>query len=628
MNNEYKYKYYNGIFEILKIDYEAILKDFTIFKIDMDLKEFFGESICSEERTSFFKSVREIKNLNCSYLKGSLYLLGTKDCQAEKYNFVKSYVKGGVQRLGTKEELEKIDKLILLNLLVKYISFKIFKDETKKDVKYIDNRPLHLFLNEEKDIFRFFKVLFENSDTQDKYLLNLTQVTFAHINYFKGKNEMKLSKATKIGYNAETRVLIPNEKGKYYDRSPYSKSIESTFMLLEHTKVEKLRSYYFTLVKDVIDEYLSKYIILSFATLKDFELYVPNNKKNFFKKNIINLKKDINVYRIKDYDKDGNELIAEDNFLELKKQLENFDYGTKDKVINLDGINLISKGVATVDTKYEENSWNIFLLNNSTGDNLKYDGYKELKKEKNIISNGLCLTDIPLKISENKKNKGLKTIITRVIEELYIKESIQKGNISGLFSDVKIFKGISCLQYVDKRIRKIKVLSNGKIKVQSSRIYADDKLNKDFFKLIKKFELEDKLKKDEKKKTSTLDLKFININKKDIYIAETGMRLYFDTNEFLNEEDLNRKENGFFGLIKKIRLNKKENLYYSFYADGIPDTLTFSPNIKKIVCKEELTEEDYSIFCESLVFQYLSNTLKLATYPFFFKLTNEIIKDC
>ena len=167
-----------------------------------------------------------------------------------------------------------------------------------------------------------------------------------------------------------------------------------------------------------------------------------------------------------------------------------------------------------------------------------------------------------------------------------------------------------------------------KFKVQSSRIYADDKLNKDFFKLIKKFELEDKLKKDEKKKTSTLDLKFININKKDIYIAETGMRLYFDTNEFLNEEDLNRKENGFFGLIKKIRLNKKENLYYSFYADGIPDTLTFSPNIKKIVCKEELAEEDYSIFCESLVFQYLSNTLKLATYPFFFKLTNEIIKDC
>lgn len=623
MNN----KYYSGAFEISNIDYEAILKDFNLFKIDMDLKEFFGEKINSDERTSFFKNVREIKNLNCSYLKGSLYLLGSKDCEADKYNFAKSYVRGGVQRLGEKEELEKIDKLILLNLLVKYIPFKIFKDETKKDIKYIDNRPLHLFLSEKKDIFRFFKVLFENSEIQDKYLLNLTQVTFAHENHFKGKNLLKLSKATKIGYNAETRVLIPNEKGKYYDRSPYSKSIESTFMLLEHTQVEKLRSYYFTLVKDVIDEYLSKYIVLSFSTLKDFEVYVPSNKKDFFKKNILNLKRDINVYRIKDYDKDGNELIAEDKFLELKKQLENFNYGTEKKEKKLN-INLISKGIATIDTKYEENSWNIFLLNNPTGDNLKYDGYKELKKEKNIISNGLCLTDIPLKISENKKIKGLKTIVTRVIEELYIKESIQKGNISGLYSDVKIFKGISCLQYFDKRIRKIKVLSDGKIKIQSSKIYVEDKLNKEFFKLIKKFELEDKLKKDEKKTTSTLDLKFININGKNIYIAETGMRLYFDTNEFLSEEVLKRGENDFFGLVKKIRLNKKENLYYSFYDDGIPGKLTFSPNIKKIVCKEELTEEDYSLFCESLVFQYLSNTLKLATYPLFFKLTSEIIKDC
>lgn len=331
MNN----KYYNGAFEILNVDYEAILKDFNLFKIDMDLKEFFGENINSNERTSFFKSVREIKNLNCSYLKGSFYLLGSKDCEADKYNFAKSYVRGGVQRLGEKEELEKIDKLTLLNLLVKYIPFKIFKDETKKDIKYIDNRPLHLFLSEKKDIFRFFKVLFENSEIQDKYLLNLTQVTFAHENYFKGKNLLKLSKATKIGYNAETRVLIPNEKGKYYDRSPYSKSIESIFMVLEHTQVEKLRSYYFTLIKDVIDEYLSKYIVLSFSTLKNFEVYVPSNKKDFFKKNILNLKRDINVYRIKDYDKDGNELIAEDKFLELKKQLENFNYGTEKKEKNL-----------------------------------------------------------------------------------------------------------------------------------------------------------------------------------------------------------------------------------------------------------------------------------------------------
>ena len=88
-----------------------------------------------------------------------------------------------------------------------------------------------------------------------------------------------------------------------------------------------------------------------------------------------------------------------------------------------------------------------------------------------------------------------------------------------------------------------------------------------------------------------------------------------------------------------IRVNRKENMYYSFYDTGIRLKESFSPNIKKLICnflpnikklicKEELTEEDYSIFCESLVFKYLSNGSRLGTYPFFFKLTNEILKDC
>lgn len=616
-----KNKYYNGSFDIINIDYDEILKDFNIFKIDIDLEIFYGELIDNKERSEFFKFIREIKNLDSFYLKESLFLLGNKKCKVEKYNFFKSYIRGGVQRLGTKKELENVDKLILLNLLIKYIPIKIFKDDTKKEVKYIDNKPLHLFIKEKDKIFRFFRVSFEKSEINKKYLLNLLQVTFAHEKHFIDQSKLKLRKATKIGFDPVTRVLIPNENGKYYDRSP-NKKIESLFITTIHDDVERFRSYYFTLVKDIIDEYLSKYIVLNFETLKDFEVYNPIIKKNYFQNRIKELKKDINIYRIKDFDIEGKELIAKDDFKELENYCKNFK--AKETTYKFEKINLIDRGVATIDTKYQENSWNILLLNNATGQQLDYDGYKEIKRNLNIISNGLCLENI----EDKDKEKIVRIKMLRIIEELFIKDSIKNRNIKGLYSDINIFKGVSCLHYFDKRIRKIKVLSNGKIKIQSSMIYNDDKLNTEFFKLIKKFDLEEKIKNDENKKKSNLNLKFIKINKKDIYIVETGMRLYFNTDEYLEEEKLSKNKDGFLGVSIGVKFNYKENLYYSFYDTGIKSKLTFSPNIKKLICKEKLTQDEYSIFCESLIFKYLSNSNKLATYPFFFKLTSEILKDC
>lgn len=623
-----KNKYFSGSFKILSINYEEILKDFKIYKIDMDINKFYGEEVTSKERSDFFKFVREVENLNTFYLRGSLFLLGTKNCNAEKYNFTRTFVRGGIQRVGNIEELKKINELSLMNLMIKNIPITIFKDKKDKEVKYIDNKPLHLFIRESKGIFKFFRVSLEESEFYNNYILNLTQVTFAHEKLFKG-NPKKLVKATKIGYDPVTRVLIPNEDGKYYDRTPYSKTIESTFISTNRKSIEKFRSYYFTLVKYIVEEYLSKYMVLHFDTLTDFELYkVSNAKKNYFKEKIMELKKDINVYRITDYNKNGEELIAKDDFLELKTYLETFTYGSKEKAKKFERINLIDKGIATINTQYQENSWNIFLLNNSTGEGLDFDGYKRVKDKFNIISNGLCLTEIPSDLKEEDRIILLKAIVARVIEELFIKEAIKNRSISEIYKEYNIFKGVTCIQYYGKRIRKIKVLSNGKIKIQSSVIYSDDKLNEEFFKLIKKFGLEDKIKKDEKKKISTLDLKFININKKDIYIAETGMRLYFNINEYEEDDKLSRGREGFLGVATEVKINKKDNLYYSLYDTGIGSKLKFSPNIKKIVCNEELTEEDYSIFCESLVFKYFSNGSKLATYPFFFKLTSEIIKDC
>lgn len=622
-----KNKYYSGSFSIKNINYENIVKDFKVYKIDMDLKMFYGDNITAKERSDFFKSIREIENLNAFYLKGSLFLLGNKKCKAEKYNFSRVYVRGQVQRIGNIEELKKIDKLVLLNLLIKSIPITIFKDENKKEIKYIDNKPLYLFIKEEKNIFRFFKVILERSEFDDNYILNLAQATFTHENYFK-KNPNKIAKAVKIGYDPATRVLVPNENGKYYEKSSENKKIESLFISTSKNIVEKYRSYYFTLVKDIVDIYLSKYITLHFENLNEFERYeIDRGKKNYFKKKIIELKKDIYVYRITDYDKNGKELIADDDFLEVKKYLESYVYKNGGKLKKFDGISLIDKGIATIDTKYQKDSWNLFLLNSSTGAGLDYDGYKEIKKKFDIISNGLCLTEFSEYSKDEDKIETLKVVVARIVEELFIKEAIKKRNISEIYKDYDVFKGVSCIHYCDKRIRKIKILSKGKIKVQSSIIYSDDKLNEEFFNLIKKFNLEDKIKKDDKKINSSLNLKFIIINNKDIYIAETGMRLYFDTNEYLEESKLTREKDGFLGVALEIKLNKKENLYYSFYDTGVNSKLKFSPNIKKMVCKEKLTEKEYSIFCESLIFKYLSNGSKLASYPFFFKLTSEIIKN-
>lgn len=102
-----KNKYFSGSFKILSINYEEILKDFKIYKIDMDINKFYGEEVTAKERSDFFKFVRDVENLNSFYLRGSLFLLGTKDCNAEKYNFTRTFVRGGIQRVGNIEELKK-----------------------------------------------------------------------------------------------------------------------------------------------------------------------------------------------------------------------------------------------------------------------------------------------------------------------------------------------------------------------------------------------------------------------------------------------------------------------------------------------------------------------------------------
>ena len=78
---------------------------------------------------------------------------------------------------------------------------------------------------------------------------------------------------------------------------------------------------------------------------------------------------------------------------------------------------------------------------------------------------------------------------------------------------------------------------------------------------------------------TTLNLKFIKINGKDIYISETGMRVYFDSNKFENQyykdiQKVNKKGEkmkgiskaleGFLGMAMSVRINKKK-IYIILY---------------------------------------------------------------
>ena len=461
--------YYDSRFEIEYIDYENILKNFNLYKIDMKLKEFFDKERKQENYSQFFRKIKDLKNLKAFYLNKSLFLLGDKNFKIKSNFFTETFVcHNNIQEIITKEELLKVDKLTILNLLMKSIPNNVFETNEEKDVKYIDSSHLYLFICEKnKKIFKFFKCRFEKDnffEDKENYILNLTQTTFAPEELF--WNKKKLKKAIQIGFDIGTRILVPNKEGKYYERNPFNRTVESSFLITNPKNLGELRSYYFTLIKNIIEEYLSEYISLKFNNLENFEYFPFKSKRKYFQSKVKKINKVINVYRVVDWrvSDDGKEekIIAEDDFEVLKKEIES----------HFSEVKLINKGIANIDTVYEDDgNWNIFLLNTPTGEDLVngkklvFDLYKYIKEKFDIISNGLCL-----KIMSTKKisEKGKKAIIIRTIEELFLKDCLKNEDISSLNSQFKIFRGITCIQYFDRRIKKLSVFENGKIKVESS----------------------------------------------------------------------------------------------------------------------------------------------------------------
>ena len=591
--------FYDGRFEIKKINYSNIERDFNIYEVYFEHKQLDEQ----QEYDKFFKNIRELKNIKSFYLKNRLYLLGNKDFILDT---LKDIEEKSVKELKLKE-LEELDPIIILTLLTRYIPYEIFDSNNK--VRYIDMNSIYFFLEKRDMIFKFLSCTFEKYKFGEEYILGLTQKTFAHESLFVKKPFSK--RVRKIGYDSATRLLIPDTAGNYYERNPFNKTIETKFIIRATDDITKLRSYYFTLIKDIIKEVLKPYINLKFNTMKSYEHFEIKSNKSFFSNSIKSIQRDIEVYKIKDI-KDGQDIIASSE-KEFIKNIKDF---------NLKNFNFSLKGIVDIDSSFDSiKNWKIFLLNSNTGENLDYDGYREIKKRcSNIISNGFLLD----------KDSNFNVTLNRIIEELFIKEQLKEKSISKLHSNPSLFEGVIYIHYKNEKIRKITVLKDGKIDIEFCGVFETTRLNKEFEELLKEFNLEKTF---YKFINSSSDFKFMKIGKKKIYIAETGMRLYFDSNEYLNEylkekeignKGVSRSLKGFLGMSMDIRVNKKEQLYYSFYNTGIKDRETFAPNIKKIISTSRLNEKDYEIFCESLVFKYLSNPARLASYPFIFKLTNEI----
>ncbi|MGL5412941.1 hypothetical protein [Cetobacterium sp.] len=609
-----KEHFYDGRFKVKKLNYKRILKDFKIYKVNLDIVVLKKESNF-KDYSIFFKKIRNIKGLKSFYISKELYILGDVNLDINNLEFIEFFVIGEAYEIDELESLEKIDSLILLNLIIRYLAYEdILKIE--KDIKYIDINSIYFFINKlSKDkIYKFLKCSFEKSNIFEEYTLNLDQKTFAHESLFYDKS--KLKRAIKIGYDSATKLLLPNEDGKYYERNPYSKTIETNFLVKTPNDLTKLRSYYFTLLKDLLEHNLSKYIKIELITLNNYEYFENKSNKSYFEKNLKNISKNVDLYLIKDRLKSGEDITAKDREKEISELINSLKFG---KYI------LKNKGIGEITTSYNKENWNIFLLNTTDTSKLFYDGYKEIKKRCGLISNGFNL-DEALK----SNNKDEKIVIKRVIEELFIKEQLQNNDISKLHSRYDIFEGVSCIHLKNEKIRKITVLKDGKIKSESCEIFEKCNLKDEFNTLIEKFNIAIEY---DRSKVKWMDIKFMKIGKKDIYILDTKLRLYFDSNQFINfyQQSIERGLKGisksldsFLGMTMAIRLNKKEQMYYSFYDTGIKLNESFSPNIKKLITYKKLTEKEYEIFCESLVFRYISNGQRLSTYPFFFKLTSEV----
>ncbi|MBC2849928.1 hypothetical protein H5J22_00445 [Cetobacterium sp. 8H] len=614
-----KNSYYNsGELKIKSVNYENIIEKFNIFKVKIN------DSLLKTEgygnfNAKLFKAIKIIKNIKSYYYntnKCELFILGNKKFNLEKIQLLNLVLSTPQNLCESIESLKDLNELYLLKLLSRQLPYSKFKVENSdEDIKFVNINALYFFLHTDKSksIFKFIEVLINKSKYSNYYEIDLNQVTFSEEKYFKNtfKNGKKFKSRERINFDPVTRLMIPDENGHFIKGNPFTKDHKTFFLTEDINKISKLRSYFFTLLKNSFKKYLSEYIEIEFITLSNYKIFEPKSTMNFFEKNLKIHTQTINLYRVEDIlkGKTTSKHRPDTDIEVIKNCIPNGNYPN---------LKIVDKGVVYLNTLIENNDWNLFILNSPNAEDLEVDGYKLIKEKLDIISQGICI--------DNLKDSAINIAVKRSLDELFIKEQIKNRDISKLHKLYHIFSGMGAYHLKNGKIKNIFIHDNGKISIDSCYEWEDNDLSRNFFKILNENNIKYINNKSE-------DIKILIIKSKTILIENTSLRPYFDTNKF-KETYISNVQNGIrsisrskYGFLKHsigIWINEKDNMYYSFHKTGIKGTLIFSPNIKRVISKSKITSKEYELIGETLNFIYHSNTSRMSSYPFIFKLTSEL----
>ena len=614
-----KNSYYNsGELKITDINYKNIIENFNIFKVKIN------DSLLKIDgygnfNAKLFKVIKNIANIRSYYYntnKCELFVLGNKKLNLEKIQLLNLVLSTPQNLCESIESLKDLDELYLLKLFSRQLPYSKFKVENSdEDIKFIDINALYFFLHTDKlkSIFKFIEVVINKSKYSNYYEISLNQVTFSDEKYFKNafKNTKIFKSRERINFDSITRLMIPDENGRFIKGNPFTKDHKAIFLTEDINKISKLRSYFFTILKNSFNKYLSEYIKLEFITLSNYKNFKPKSTMNFFEKNLKIHTKTINLYRVEDILKGKSTLEHRSNSdVEIIKNcISNEIYPN---------LKIIDRGVISFNNLIENDDWNLFILNSSNSEELEIDGYKLIKEKSNIISQGICIN--------NLEDTAINIAVKRSLDELFIKEQIKNRDISKLHKLYHIFSGMGGYHLKNGKIKNILIHDNGKISIDSCYEWENNDLSRNFFKILDENNIKYINNRSE-------EIKILIINGKTILIENTDLRPYFDTNKFKEAyisniqsgfKSISRSKSGFLKYSIGIWINEKDDMYYSFHKTGIKGTLTFSPNIKRVISKSKITSKEYGLIGESLNFIYHSNTSRMSSYPFIFKLTSEL----
>lgn len=637
--------FYSGEFLIKKIYFDRILKEFNLYILSIKREIFCEESKVNVGKEldsilkSFYSKIKNEKEIYTFYADKhykKIYLLGSKESRIEEEKY-KEYI--DKLELIDERKILDIKDITLFNLFVRYIPYEEYSYYFPKDsinFKTINDLVFHIKTEKNGDVLRCLELKVAKYGNRDRNEVWINQVTFTKIDKVYSADKYKNS--IKLEYNHHTNLIVPSEKESgenIYVR--YSEKKENVVDFIPLKKfTERTRARYFTLFMRSVEEKLGKYFEVEFSTLESYKQFnFKRGTGTHFTNSVFGKSKGvINIYQTKDIKKNGDVVVAHKSGAErVKMELEEIFKG-KEIEKNL---KLKIKGEIGNNNRINNEDWNIFILNDSTGKTLDIDTYGEIKRKGKVISQGIGIEKI-------ENNSRLKVVCKKLFEELFIKEQIKKRDIKSLLMNYKDFIGVKVWEYSAKKdenkknvrlLKKMEILEDGKFIFEKSNMEDGRSIIKEFIEIAESCtQLKDAmLKKYDKGDTIDRlkgDLRLIEIKGNKILIENTSLRLYYDFDKFVelkSKKLVNRKKgkNGTLKYMMNPWFDKERQYYYSYYFGSLEEeNFIFSPNIKKLISTRKITEEEYKLYGDSLGFKYLTSGSKIIAYPIFFKILREL----